>query len=62
MDSKKPKASFREFLLSEVRYAALQRQFPEIAEFLFLKCEEEAMARYAAYQRLAGQDRIPLTA
>jgi pyruvate-ferredoxin/flavodoxin oxidoreductase len=62
MDSKKPKASFREFLLSEVRYAALQRQFPEIAESLFLKCEEEAMARYAAYQRLAGQDRIPLTA
>ncbi|MDR1730629.1 MAG: pyruvate:ferredoxin (flavodoxin) oxidoreductase [Synergistaceae bacterium] len=62
LDSKKPTASFRDFLLSEVRYAALQRQFPEVAEALFQKSEEEAKARYASYQRLAGEDKIPLTA
>ena len=28
LDSKEPKDSFRDFLLSEVRYSALQRTFP----------------------------------
>jgi len=55
LDSKPPTANFREFLQSEVRYAALFRQFPDLAEELFAKCERDAMARLTAYQRLAAQ-------
>jgi len=62
MDSKKPTSSFREFLMSEVRYAALSHQFPEVAEVLFKKSEQEAMARLAAYQRLADQYILPVIA
>jgi pyruvate-ferredoxin/flavodoxin oxidoreductase len=54
LDSKPPKANFREFLKSEVRYAALFRQFPDLAGELFAKCESDAMARLAAYRRLAN--------
>lgn len=39
LDSKEPTASFRDFIKSEVRYAALSRQFPETAEALFDKAE-----------------------
>ena len=53
LDSKEPTASFRDFLLSEVRYSALQRTFPEIAEELFQKCEEDAKARLETYQKKA---------
>ncbi|MCC5909457.1 MAG: pyruvate:ferredoxin (flavodoxin) oxidoreductase [Clostridiaceae bacterium] len=53
LDSKEPKASFREFLLSEVRYASLSKSFPEIAEGLFEKSEKEARERYEGYKKLA---------
>jgi pyruvate-ferredoxin/flavodoxin oxidoreductase len=53
LDSKEPKASFRDFLMSEVRYASLTQTFPEVAEDLFKKAEEEAMERYKAYKQLA---------
>ena len=53
LDSKEPTASFRDFLLSEVRYSALQRTFPEIAEELFQKCEEDAKVRLETYQKKA---------
>jgi len=46
--------------MSEVRYEALSRQFPAVAEALFDKAEKEAMARFATYQRLADQDKIPV--
>ena len=62
LDSKKPTASFRDFLLSEVRYAALLRTFPEIAEDLFAKSEMDARERYAAYSRLADWDKISAVA
>jgi pyruvate-ferredoxin/flavodoxin oxidoreductase len=54
LDSKPPKAGFQEFLKSEVRYAALFRRFPDMAQELFDKCERDAMDRLAAYQRLAN--------
>ncbi|MDW7669489.1 MAG: pyruvate:ferredoxin (flavodoxin) oxidoreductase [Bacillota bacterium] len=53
LDSKEPKASFRDFLLSEVRYTSLQRTFPEIAEDLFQKAEKDAKERYEGYKRMA---------
>lgn len=52
LDSKEPKASFREFLMGEVRYASLVKTFPEVAEELFVKSEEEALERYESYLRL----------
>jgi pyruvate-ferredoxin/flavodoxin oxidoreductase len=55
LDSKPPKMNFQDFLKSEVRYAALFRQFPDVAQELFDKCERDAMDRLAAYQRLANQ-------
>lgn len=53
LDSKPPTMNFREFLMGEVRYAALQKQFPEMAEALFAKTEQDAMERLENYRRLA---------
>jgi len=53
LDSKEPKASFREFLMGEVRYTSLLNTFPEIAEKLFAKAEAEAKERYETYRKLA---------
>ncbi|NMB46074.1 MAG: pyruvate:ferredoxin (flavodoxin) oxidoreductase [Firmicutes bacterium] len=56
LDSKEPNGKFREFLMGQVRYSSLQRQFPELAEDLYNKAEAEAMSRYAMYRRLAEMD------
>ncbi|QNB47910.1 pyruvate:ferredoxin (flavodoxin) oxidoreductase [Thermanaerosceptrum fracticalcis] len=53
LDSKEPTASFREFLMGEVRYSSLLNTFPETAEALFTKAEEDAKERYETYKRLA---------
>jgi pyruvate-ferredoxin/flavodoxin oxidoreductase len=54
LDSKEPKAGlFKEFLMSEVRYAALQQGFPEVAGALFEQAEREARQRYMTYKALA---------
>lgn len=53
LDSKEPKSSFRDFLLSEVRYASLMQQFPQEAEKLFDLSEKQARARYQTYKRLS---------
>lgn len=55
LDSPEPKASFREFLESEVRYYSLRSSAPELAEELFAKAEEDARQRYEEYRRLAAQ-------
>jgi pyruvate-ferredoxin/flavodoxin oxidoreductase len=52
LDSKEPTESFRDFLLSEVRYTTLQRQFPDVAEELFVKAEKDAKERYNSYKRM----------
>jgi pyruvate-ferredoxin/flavodoxin oxidoreductase len=52
MDSKEPTESFRDFLLSEVRFSSLQKTFPELAEDLFDKAAEDAEERYQSYKRL----------
>ena len=48
LDSKKPTDSYRDFIMNEVRYSALTRSFPERAENLFEKAEENAKNRYEA--------------
>ncbi len=52
LDSKEPTESFRDFLLGEVRYASLQKSFPEMAEELFAKTEADAKERRLSYVRL----------
>jgi pyruvate-ferredoxin/flavodoxin oxidoreductase len=54
LDSKEPQGDFREFLLGEIRYAALQKAFPDKAEELFVKTEKDAKERYESYKRLAN--------
>lgn len=55
LDSKEPTGNFREFLLGEVRYSSLVKQFPDQAEAMFAKTERDARERLANYRRLAGQ-------
>ena len=53
VDSKVPATEgYRAFLLNEARYSALTRSFPEKAEELFTKAEENAKDRYAHLQKL----------
>ncbi|MGI6205951.1 MAG: pyruvate:ferredoxin (flavodoxin) oxidoreductase [Anaerovoracaceae bacterium] len=52
LDSKEPKASFRDFLMSEVRYAQLATSFPDTVDELFAKSEADAKQRYTTYKRL----------
>ncbi len=53
LDSKAPTADFKEFLMGEVRYAALKLEFPEIADTLFDKTAKDAADRLDGYRRLA---------
>ncbi|MFZ2257246.1 MAG: pyruvate:ferredoxin (flavodoxin) oxidoreductase [Clostridiaceae bacterium] len=56
LDSKEPKMPFREFLMGEVRYASLLKAFPEDAEELFAKTEQDARERRQGYVRLTEMD------
>ena len=56
LDSKEPNGKFREYLMSEVRYASLAKTFPEQAEELFALTEENAMGRLENYKRLAKNE------
>ncbi|MCL1846522.1 MAG: pyruvate:ferredoxin (flavodoxin) oxidoreductase [Coriobacteriia bacterium] len=53
LDQKEPTGSFRDFIMGQTRYAALAREFPDIAEQLFVYTEEDAKERFAGYQKLA---------
>jgi len=55
LDSKEPTASFRDFIMGEVRYTSLLNTFPETAEELFQAAENFAKIRYNSYKRLAEQ-------
>ena len=56
MDSKEPSASFRDFIMSEVRFTTLLNTFPETAELLFKGAERFANERYKSYKRMADMD------
>ncbi len=53
LDSKEPTASFRDFLMDQVRYTSLMKDFPQEAEMLFTKAEQDAKERYESYKRMA---------
>ena len=44
--SKAPTASYRDFIMGEVRYNSLTRSFPERAEKLFANAEKYAVEKY----------------
>ena len=46
LDSKAPTASYRDFIMGEVRYNSLTRSFPDRAENLFERAEENAVEKY----------------
>ena len=52
IDSKEPTASYVDFVKSENRYARLVQTFPEKAEELFAKGEENAKAKYDRLQKM----------
>ncbi|NLC63007.1 MAG: pyruvate:ferredoxin (flavodoxin) oxidoreductase, partial [Thermoanaerobacterales bacterium] len=55
LDSKEPSTPFKDFLMSEVRYASLTKSFPDRAQELFEKAEKEAKAKYEQYKKMAEQ-------
>ena len=56
LDSKDPTESFREFLMGQVRYSAILKQYPEQAEEMFQMAEKQAQDRLMAYKRLAAME------
>ena len=55
LDSKEPSADYREFIMGEVRFSSLTRTFPDNAEELFVRAEEDMKDRYEIYKRMAAQ-------
>ncbi len=58
LDSKEPNGKLREFLSGEVRYAALEKTFPEEAKRLVAKLETEYAQRYERLKRLAQAEGV----
>jgi len=59
LDSKAPDGTLREFLSGEVRYASLQKTFPQEAETLHARLEEEFMERYEKLKKMAQEAPAP---
>ena len=55
LDCRKPDGSLREFLNGEVRYASLEKAFPEQARILQDRLEQEINRRYKSLKDLAGK-------
>ena len=55
LDSGAPRAEFRQFLESEVRFSSLKKKNPELAEELFAQAEEDALVRYNRYRKMSTE-------
>ncbi len=55
LDSKEPTANYQDFIRGEIRYASLVKEFPERAEVLFDKAEQESKDRLDTYKHLANK-------
>ena len=53
LDSKAPSASYRDFIMGEVRYNSLLRAFPDRAETLFAQAEQDAADKFAKLKKMA---------
>ena len=47
--------TFKDFLKGEVRYASLAKTFPDVAEELYAKTQQDAEARLAGYVKLDAE-------
>jgi pyruvate-ferredoxin/flavodoxin oxidoreductase len=54
LDSKQPDGSFREFISGEIRYASLEKDFPNEAKRLHSILEQECMERYEVLKQMAS--------
>ena len=54
LDSKDPTGNYRDFILGETRYSALQKAQPELADRLFAENEADAKERLELYKHLAN--------
>jgi len=60
LDSKAPTESFRDFILSQVRYSSLEQTFPDQAEELFRQAEAYAREKYEIYKQMAAAEPIKI--
>ncbi|MDJ0782352.1 MAG: pyruvate:ferredoxin (flavodoxin) oxidoreductase [Desulfosarcinaceae bacterium] len=58
LDSKAPKGDIREFLSNEVRYAALEKIFPEEAEVLHTRLAREFKERWLQLEQMAKAEPV----
>lgn len=57
LDSKEPAwDKFQDYLMGEVRFASVKKQYPAEADELFAACEEMAKKRYKSYVRMTKMD------
>ena len=56
LDSKEPTASLRDFIMGQIRYSSLSKEFPEIADKLYAMTEQDAKDKYHTYKELAERD------
>jgi len=52
LDSKDPTGDFRAYILDQVRYASLSKEFPDVAESLYEAAEKNAIERTESYKKL----------
>ena len=57
LDSGEPKLDFEDFLAGEVRFAALKKDFPEVAEELFAEAKIQAKQKYEEYKQMEAASR-----
>ena len=53
LDSGEPTASFRDFIMGQIRYSSLAKEFPSVADKLFEMTEEDAREKYETYKKMA---------
>ncbi len=56
LDSKDPTGDFQQFIMNEVRYSSLKKEFPDQAQELFDKTEADARERLEGYKKMAGRE------
>jgi pyruvate-ferredoxin/flavodoxin oxidoreductase len=54
LDSKEPDGSFQEFISGEIRYASLEKDFPDEAKKLHSSLERECLERYEVLKQMSG--------
>ena len=57
LDSAEPTGSFKDFIMGQIRYSSLTKEFPGIADKLFDQVEEDARHKYETYKALSEQEK-----